>query len=1226
MTDFVHLHLHTEYSLLDGAAKVDDLVSYLVENNINACAVTDHGNMYASLYFAEECVKKGIKYIIGCELYATDDHFDKRPGTKTEHIVLLAKNKTGYKNIVKLDSLSYIDGFYGKPRIGYEYIKKYSEGVICLSACLAGRIPQYLLQGEYDKAKEFALDMKGVFGEDFYIELQDHGIEEERQIIPDLIKLARELDIQLVATNDVHYIHKEDWEAHDVLLCIQTKKTLATPKRMKFDTQEFYMKTGDEMLELFNYVPEAISNTRVIADKIEEPVFDLTPKGEPIRDTSLIPLYKPDDGSSSPDYLTRLTWEGIPKRYSEITDTIKKRVEYELGIIIKMGFADYFLIVWDYINWSRNHGIPVGPGRGSGVGSIVAYSIGITDVDPLKYDLIFERFLNPDRVSMPDFDVDFCTRRRHETIEYVREKYHPENVAQIVTFGTLASRAVIKDVGRVMGVPYSETDKVAKLMDGKSTIRELLGLNIPKIEAKFEAETDPEKKAELEKKLKEEKKKKNVEFLEVYETNEELRRVIDMGLKLEGMPKNTSEHAAGVVICNKVLSDNVPLARNGEDIVTQFDMKEVEAVGMLKMDFLALTTLTDIENTLSYIREGKGIEIDFNKIGVDVPEAYQLISSGDTDAVFQLEQGGMKKFMKDLQPNCLEDLIAGISLYRPGPMDFIPKYIENKHNPDKVVYDTPFLEPILKNSYGVIIYQEQVMQIFQQLAGYSLGQADLVRRAMAKKKKKELMEQKDKFIYGSPADGITGCAALGIPAEVAAKIFADMESFASYAFNKSHAAAYAVVAYRTAYLKYFYPREFLAGVLNDRIDKIEEISKYVMYMKEKNIDVLPPDINKSRDIFWVEGNGIRIGLGALRGVGQDAIAAVIKERQENGIFKDFSDFVHRCAKYVNKRIVESLIYAGAFDCFGYNRAQVASVYEDVMTRVSAMDKQKAGAQMSFFGAMIEEQNIEVKFPDIPEFETMEKLSKEKSVLGVYVSGHPFEKFVPYFKDCSFNCSMLNDFTEDEETGEKTYTEIADEQPVSMGGMISAFKKLQTRSGQFMAFVTVEDMYGAVECVCFPKVYDKIKNFMEADKVVSLSGKISITDDKAPAIIVDKMTEFNIEDPVVYTAEKGNGRSYRSAPAERVEATVYTASATPVHKASVQPETTAAPKRLWLNISELEDADIEELMETLSFYLGDTEVIFVKNGKKMGCTERINPNKALMAELSSFLPANCIKLA
>ncbi|MBR2904005.1 MAG: DNA polymerase III subunit alpha, partial [Clostridia bacterium] len=596
MTDFVHLHLHTEYSLLDGAARVKDVIDHLVKNGINACAVTDHGNMYASLYFAEECVKKGIKYIIGCELYATDNHLDKRPGTKTEHIVLLAKNKTGYKNIVKLDSLSYIDGFYGKPRISYDLIKKHHEGVICLSACLAGRMPQLLMEGDYEGAKKWAQEMKDVFGEDFYIELQDHGIAEQKEVLPQLIQIARELDIQLVATNDVHYINKEDWEAHDVLLCIQTKKTLADPKRMKFDTQEFYMKSGDEMMELFHYVPEAITNTRVIADKIEEPVFDLDKKGNPIRDKSLIPLYYPDDGSTAADYITRLTWEGLPKRYKNITDEIKARVEYELGIIIKMGFADYFLIVWDYINWARIHGIPVGPGRGSGVGSIVAYSIGITDVDPLRYDLIFERFLNPDRVSMPDFDVDFCTRRRGEVVEYVRGKYHPENVAQIVTFGTLASRAVIKDVGRVMGIPYAETDKVAKLMDGKSTIRELLGLNIEKIEKKIADTSIPEdKREELKKDLEEQKKKRNPEFIEVYESNEEIRRVIDMGLKLEGMPKNTSEHAAGVVICSKVLSDNVPLARNGDDIVTQFDMKEVEAVGMLKMDFLALTTLTDIE-------------------------------------------------------------------------------------------------------------------------------------------------------------------------------------------------------------------------------------------------------------------------------------------------------------------------------------------------------------------------------------------------------------------------------------------------------------------------------------------------------------------------------------------------------------------------------------------------------------------------------------------------------
>ncbi len=1205
MTDFVHLHLHTEYSLLDGAAKVDDLVEYLAKNNINACAVTDHGNMYASLYFAEECVKKGIKYIIGCELYATDDHLDKRSGTKTEHIVLLAKNKVGYRNIVKLDSLSYIDGFYGKPRISYDMIKKHSEGVICLSACLAGRMPQLLMNGDYEGAKKWAQEMKDVFGEDFYIELQDHNISEEKQVIPELIKIARELDIQLVATNDVHYIEKSDWEMHDVLLCIQTKKTLADPKRMKFDTQEFYMKSGDEMLELFKNVPEAITNTRVIADKIEEPVFDLTPKGDPIRDTSLIPLYKPVDGSTSPDYLTRLTWEGLPKRYPKITQTIKERAEYELGIIISMGFADYFLIVWDYINWSRLNGIPVGPGRGSGVGSIVAYSIGITDVDPLKYDLIFERFLNPDRVSMPDFDVDFCTRRREETIAYVREKYHNENVAKIVTFGTLASRAVIKDVGRVMGVPYSETDKVAKLMDGKSTIGELLGLKIPKLEKQLAAETNEEKKGEIEKKLKEQKQKKNSEFIEVYESNAELHRVIDMGLKLEGMPKNTSEHAAGVVICNKVLADNVPLARNGGaegNIVTQFDMKEVEAVGMLKMDFLALTTLTDIQNTLEYIKEGRGEDIDFNAIGVDVPEAYQLISSGDTDAVFQLEQGGMKKFMKELQPNCLEDLIAGISLYRPGPMDFIPTYIHNKHNPQDIVYDTPFLEPILKNSYGVIVYQEQVMQIFQQLAGYTYGQADLVRRAMAKKKKKELMEQKDKFIYGAPDEGITGCVSKGIPAEVAEKIFGDMESFASYAFNKSHAAAYAVVAYRTAYLKHFYLKEFLAGILNDRIDKIDEISKYIMYMKEKNIDVLPPDINKSKDIFWVEGNGLRIGLGALRGVGQDAIAAVIQERNERGLFKDFGDFVTRCCKYVNKRIVESLIYAGAFDCFGYSRAQVAAVYEDVLTRVNGMEKQKAGAQISLFGDIIEEQAIEIKYPNIPEYEMMEKLSKEKSVLGVYVSGHPFEKFLPYFKDKTFNCSMLNEYTE-EEDGEKQYTEIADGQQISMGGMIGAYKKLKTRSGSFMAFVTVEDLYGSIECVCFPKIYDRIRSFLETDKVVSLSGKISIEEDKAPVIIVDKMTEFSLEEEGKQTTEKEE-------------------TAAPVINKS---EKSDAEKKLWLNVTDLEEEDIEELLDTLSFYVGETEVYFVKGKSKMRCSQKVCINKALTAEILSFLPENCVKI-
>ncbi len=1191
MTDFVHLHLHTEYSLLDGAAKVEDLVDHMVKNGVDTCAVTDHGNMYATLYFAEECVKRGLKYIIGCELYMTDDYRVKTPGTKTEHLILLAKNKTGYRNIVWLDSMSYIEGFYGKPRMDYKTLKEHSEGVICLSACLAGRIPRLLAAGDYDAAKSFAQEMKDTFGGDFYIELQDHGLAEEKQILPALIRLGRELDIPLVATNDVHYINKEDWEVQDILLCIQTKKTLDDPKRMRFGSHEFYFKSGDEMAELFSYVPDAVSNTRVIADKIEEPVFDLKPSGDPVYDKSLIPLYTPDDGSTSPEYLTRLTWEGLSRRYEDVTEDIKKRVQYELDVIIKMGFADYFLIVWDYINWSRSQGIPVGPGRGSGVGSIVAYSVGITDVDPLKYDLIFERFLNPDRVSMPDFDVDFCTKRRYETIEYVRRKYSPEKVAQIVTFGTLASRAVIKDIGRVMRVPYSETDKVTKLMDGKSTIAELLGLNIPKIEEKLKDDTMPEeKRAELEKSLREQQSKRNRDFIEVYEHNPDLQRVINFGLKLEGMPKNTSEHAAGVIICRKVLAENVPLARNGDDVVTQFDMKEAESVGMLKMDFLALTTLTDIQNTLDYIKEDYGTEIDFHKIGYDVPEAYQLISSGDTDAVFQLEQGGMKRFMRDLQPERLEDLIAGISLYRPGPMDFIPTYIRNKHNPSEIRYDTPLLEPILKNSYGVIIYQEQVMQIFQSLAGYTFGQADLVRRAMAKKKKKELMAQKDKFIYGDIKEGgtITGCVARGISPETAAKIFADMESFASYAFNKSHATAYAVVAYQTAYLKYFYPKQFLAGVLNDRLDKIEEISKYVVYMKEKNIPVLPPDVNRSRAEFRVEGDGIRFGLSALRGAGEDAVAKVISERNERGPFKSFQDFLMRCTKYINKRVAECFILSGACDCFGKHRSQYYAVYEDAMNRIAGMEKQKNGAQISLFGSVIEEPELEIEYPDISEFDYSDKLSREKQVLGVYVSGHPFENYLSAFRHCNFNCSLLADAEEDED-GTLTFNSLKDGQSITMGGIVAGIKKLNTKQGSSMAFITVEDLYGSVECVAFPNVYEKVKSFLAVDVVVALSGKLDLGDGKRPTVLLDGMQQFNADSL----------------------------------KKDKEP---AAGKKgvLWLNATGLDEGEFEELQEMLSAYEGPTEVRILRGSQKFRYPNGVVRSRAFEAELATFLPAGCIK--
>ena len=811
MTDFVHLHLHTEYSLLDGACKIDNLIDYCKENAIDTVCMNDHGNMYGTLHFAEKASAAGIKYIIGCEFYVTKDMHDKSANI-SEHLILLAKNKAGYKNLVQLDSMAFVDGFYYKPKIDYKVLKEHSEGVICLSACVAGGIPRRLLNGDYEGAKQLALYLQGIFGEDFYIEIQNHGLDEEKRVLPLLVRLADEIGAEIVATNDVHYLRKEDAEMQDVLMCIQMKKTLDDPKRMKFETQEFYFKSGDEMAELFPNLPKAISNTRAIADKVTEPAFNLDKKGYPIRDTSLIPGYEPPDGSTPEQYLRKLTDEGLKRRYGTVTQRERERADYELGVICSMGYAEYYLIVWDFINWSREQGIPVGPGRGSGVSSIVAYSIGITDVEPLQYDLLFERFLNPDRVSMPDFDIDFCTERREETIEYVRRKYHPENVCQIVTFGTMAAKNSIKDVGRVMSVPYSETDRLTKIMDGKTSIKDLLGLNIEKTKQKMLAEQDEDKRAGIADKLNELQLARNAEFCEMYENDATLHSVIDMALKIEGMPRQTGMHAAGVVICRKKIADNVPLSRNSsggdahnDAITTQFVAKEIEALGMLKMDFLALVTLTDIKKCLDYIKEDYGKDIDFNVIGYTDAGAYELIAEGDTDGVFQLEAGGMKKFMRQLKPDTLEDLIAGVSLYRPGPMKFIDSFCNRKHGSEPITYDCPQEEKILKVTYGIPVYQEQVMQIFQYLAGFSLGEADLVRRAMGKKDKKTLLAQKDKFIYGGTSDvngsHIEGCIKNGISAEVAAKIFADMEGFASYAFNKSHAAAYATLAYQTAWLK-----------------------------------------------------------------------------------------------------------------------------------------------------------------------------------------------------------------------------------------------------------------------------------------------------------------------------------------------------------------------------------------------------------------------------------------
>jgi len=1167
MEPFVHLHLHTEYSILDGAARVDLVFKRCKELGQTACAITDHGNMFATLYFAEEAAKAGIKPIIGCEFYMTDDLHDKTPKTKTEHLILIAKNKAGYKNLILMDSIAYVDGFYGKPRCDYKTLLKHTEGVICLSACLAGRLPRLLLAGDWEGAKAHAQMMKEAFGEDYYIEIQDHGIAEQKRVNPLLIRLARELDIGLVATNDVHYINRDDSLIQEVMLCINTKRTMDDPTRMRFETSEFYLKSGDEMMTLFSSVPDAIQNTIKIAEKCNETIFELNNKFEPVRDKTLTPGYVPPDGKTCYDYLKEIAERGLKKRYPVITEQIRKRFDYELGIISMMGYLDYFLIVWDYINWAKEHGIPVGAGRGSGVSSIICYSMGITDVEPLQYDLLFERFLNPERVSMPDIDVDFCTDRRQEVIEYVREKYGYDNVAQIITFGTMASKAAIKDVARVYKIPFADVNKVTKLIAFGTTIAESLGLKKNKDGADVGVR----------------------ELIDIYETDDTLKNVIDIAMKLEGMPRNISMHAAGVVICGKVIKENVPLARSGEDIVTQFDMKEIEQLGMLKMDFLALKTLTDIKKACDYIYEDYGVRIDFQEIGYGEKVAFDLIGSGDTDAVFQLESGGMKKFMRELKPGNLEDIIAGISLYRPGPMKAIPDYIRNKNNPDKIVYDTPLLEPLLKVTYGVIIYQEQVMNIVQALAGYSLGQADLIRRAMGKKNVEEMKRQRELFIHGEKdKDGnvtIEGAVSRGVPEDKAAKIFDDMADFAKYAFNKSHAAAYAVVAYQTAYLKALYPQEFLAAVLNNRIDNISEITKYVMYMKERNIEVLPPDINKSKAYFSVENKAVRIGLVAIKGVGKAAIDSIIEEREKNGDYKSFEDFISRCDSHaLNKRLVENLILAGAFDKFKVYRSRLVQVSGELIDMASTIAKQRESAQMSLFGTVLEETPLKIGYPNIPEYDDRTRLNNEKAVLGVFISGHPLEKYLDSFKKYSFDLSVMNDYEEDEE-GKIFYPNLEDGAPVRMGGLITAISKKTTKTGQGMAFATLEDIYSSIEIVFFPKVYERYKDKIEVDAIVEISGKLQLRDGEKPSVTVDKITTVTDADAGVQVA----------------------------------PEKPVAVKKPDLLCVVIDDESVcDEVIDIINSYPGEVETYLKIDGKryKLGCKCRMC--KGLQYELMGLV--------
>jgi DNA polymerase-3 subunit alpha len=1103
---FVHLHLHTEYSLLDGAAKIENLFDICKENNMPAAAITDHGAMYGVIDFYRAAKEHGIKAIIGCELYVAENMHDKQSKGENDHIILLAKDQKGYKNLIKLDSLAFTEGFYYKPRIDLDLLSQRSEGLVCLSGCIAGGVPRLLLAGQYDKAKELALKYKSIFAEgDYYIEIQDQGLKEQKYINPLLVKLAKEIGVKTVVTNDVHYLRQSDAEMQDVLLCVQTGKTLDDPLRLRFNSDQYYLKNYDEMLALFPDMEEALDNTLEIAQKCNVEIQFKMP---------LIPNYVPDNGMTPEAYLRQLAEEGIKKRYETVTEEIKKRLNYELSVINSMGFNEYYLIVWDFINYAKSVNIPVGPGRGSGVGSIVAFAIGITNVEPLRFNLLFERFLNPERKSMPDFDIDFCFERRGEVIEYVVKKYGSEKVTQIVTFGTMAAKAAIKDVARVYKIPYAEVDKITKLIPfGKVEIKKMLG-----IDKKEGDQTVPD-------------------LLQIYNEDKNIKRVIDMAMKLEGMPRNTSMHAAGVVICKEVLSDYIPLARNGQDITTQFTMTDIEKLGLLKMDFLGLRTLTDIKKTVDYVFEQKNIKIDFDKMDYSDKGVYELIGEGDTDAVFQLESAGMKRFMRELKPDCLEDIIAGNALFRPGPMDSIPKYIEGKKNPEKVTYKHPMLKQFLEVTYGCIVYQEQVMQIVQALAGFSLGQADIIRRAMGKKDAEEMKRQRHAFVYGKVDEkngvNIEGAVKRGIPENIAIDIFNEMEGFAKYAFNKSHAAAYAVLTYQTGYLKKYHRVEFITAVLNNRITNIDEITKYINYARKCGIGVLQPDVNRSKTYFSVENGAIRFGLAAIKNCGENAVNMIIREREKNGEFKGLNDFLKRIdLSCINKRLLESFIYGGAFDCFGANRCQLIKVYENVLERVSADRKKTASGQYSLFEGIIEDTTLSDTYPDVPEFPSKQRLFAEREVLGVYVSGHPLEQYKKIYEDVTFDTSMLAAYNSHDDEEERTNGESLEGKEVLMAGLLSGIKKIITKAGKEMATARLEDIYGYIELLFFNKSYIKYREFLTDDNIVFVSGKLSAREDEQPKLIVDAVKPCG---ETAATAAQEGGRLYLRFSASKTEA-------------------------------------------------------------------------------------------
>lgn len=1142
MHRFTHLHLHTEYSLLDGACRIPELVQTAKDMGFESIAITDHGAMYGVIDFYRECRKQGIKPIIGCEVYVaqrTMRDCDPVLDRDQYHLILLAENNTGYSNLVKIVSKASLEGFYYKPRVDHELLREYHEGLIALSACVAGEIPSRLSYGDYKGAKEIALMYRDIFGKgNFFLEVQDHGLPVEKNIVKELIDLSRDTGIPLVATNDVHYIYKEDAQAQDILLCIQTNKKVGDQDRLRFETPEFYLKSPDEMADLFHYIPEAIENTVRISERCSVD-FQF--------DRVFLPEFPVPEGYDNLSYLKKLCYDGLKERYSSITKELTDRLDYEISVIDKMGYVDYFLIVWDFIRFARENGIVTGPGRGSAAGSLVAYTLGITRIDPIRYGLLFERFLNPERVSMPDIDCDFCYERRGEVIDYVVKKYGQDRVAQIATFGTMAARAAIRDVGRALNMSYGDVDSIAKMIPFE------LNMTIDKA-----LELNPDLKAR-------------------YVSDENVKNLIDMAKRLEGLPRHTSTHAAGVVISKFPLTDIVPLQKSEDAVITQFPMGTLEELGLLKMDFLGLRTLTVIRDAIENVRKYRSVDIDLDRMDYDDPKVYEMISAGDTDGVFQLESSGMRQFMRDLKPSCLEDIIAGISLYRPGPMDQIPLYVYNKNHPEEVTYEHPLLKPILEVTYGCMVYQEQVMQIVRDLAGYSLGRSDLVRRAMAKKKMDVMQKERQNFIYGIVnEDGsieVPGAIRKGVPEDVANHIFDEMIDFANYAFNKSHAAAYAVVAYQTAYLKCYYPVEFMAAILNSVVDNMDKVAFYIQSCRKKGMKVLPPDINESDEEFTVVGNNIRFGLAAIKNVGRNAVKSIVEERKK-GAYKSFKEFISRVdLTVVNKKTIESLIKAGAFDSFKVKRSQLMAAYVDIMDGSSKQKKENLSGQISLFSVAMPQE----EYPDIKEYPREALLNFEKEMLGVYISGHPLDQYEEEFNSTVTITSL--DLKNDDE-GQQT--RFVDGQPVTIGGIITECKTIFTRSNNLMAFVTIEDYYGTIEVIVFPTIYEEYRNMLVEERPVFIKGRISIKEEESPKVLCDDVI------PMV----KSSGKMFIKVPAN------------------------------------FNGSIINEIKSILKRYKGNTPVIiyFERDNKRFQADRSlwVTPCKDLYDMLSNLLGQNCIR--